>query len=124
MEKENKAIYWTSTGLLSALMTFSAVMYFVQHEMVSKIFVNLGYPTYNIMYPLAIAKILGVIAIITKKSSTLKEWAYAGFFFDFVLAFFAHVAIKDGEFMGALLGFIFLSVSYIYDQKLFSVSTN
>ncbi len=35
--------------------------------------------------------ILGLIAIWSNKSATLKEWAYAGFFFNFVLAFLAEV---------------------------------
>ena len=81
--KRNKYIYWTVTGLLSALMLMSAGMYIFNNTMVTTTFIQLGYPSY-IIYPLAILKILGIIAIITKKSKILKEWAYAGFFFDFV----------------------------------------
>ncbi|MFT5750465.1 MAG: hypothetical protein ACI93S_001748 [Ancylomarina sp.] len=40
--------------------------------MVSQTFVNLGFPVY-IIYPLAIAKILGVIAILSKKYKFLME---------------------------------------------------
>jgi len=62
---------------------------------------------------------LGIAAILTKKSNILKEWAYAGFFFDFLLAFFAHIAVGDGEFGGAIIATILLFVSYIYDRKIF-----
>ena len=55
-------------------------MYFTKYEMVKGFFQSLGYPIY-LIYPLATAKVLGIIAIITKKSRLLKEWAYAGFFF-------------------------------------------
>lgn len=116
MEKRNKITYWISTGLLCGLMLFSASMYFLQNEMVSEMFIKLGYPTY-IIYPLAVAKILGIIAILTKKSKKLKEWAYAGFFFDFVLAVAAHAAIGDGEYAPALLALLFLLISYFYDQR-------
>ncbi len=118
--KRDKIIYWVSTGLITALMLFSAVMYVINNEMVSEVFNNLGYPTYFI-YPLATAKILGLIAIWTKKSKILKEWAYAGFFFDMVLAVSAHININDGGFVPALIGIILLLVSYIYDKKVFAV---
>ena len=115
--KNHLWIYRISTGLITALMLMSAGMYFFNNAEVSKVFTNLGYPTY-IIYPLAIAKILGLIAIWTNFSKSLKEWAYAGFFFDFVLAFFAHVMINDGEFAPALVATILLFVSYFSWKKL------
>ena len=118
MGNKDKIIYWVSTGLISALMLFSASMYFINHEMVREVFTGLGYPTY-IIYPLAVLKILGVIAILTKKSTTLKEWAYAGFFFDMLLAASAHFMAEDGGTAPALIGIILLLVSYVYDRKVF-----
>ena len=115
--KQDKIIYWTSTGLLTALMLLSAGMYFVQHDMVSATFTKLGFPTY-IIYPLAIAKILGLIALWTRKSEMLKEWAYAGFFFDFVLALSAHLNIGDGEFLPSIIALILLVVSYIFEKRI------
>ena len=115
-QKKSRLIYLIATVLLTGLMLLSACMYFFNHEMVSETFNKLGYPTY-IIYPLAIAKILGLIAIWTKKSNTLKEWAYAGFFFDFVLAFFAHLQVRDGEFAPALVAIILLIVSYLFENK-------
>ena len=109
--KNKKIIYWISTGLLTALMLFSAGMYIFNHEMVRTIFIGLGFPTF-IIYPLAFAKILGLIAIWSERSKALKEWAYAGFFFDFLLALGAHLNVSDGEHVGAILGLLFLGVSY------------
>ncbi|MEM9051233.1 MAG: DoxX family protein [Bacteroidota bacterium] len=111
-EKRAKLIYYISTGLLTALTAFSAGMYFVNYEHVSEEFVKLGFPVY-IIYPLAILKILGLVAIWTKKSRTLKEWAYAGFFFDFLLAGSAHLYAGDGEFGGAVFATILLLTSYL-----------
>ncbi|WP_297798502.1 DoxX family protein [uncultured Eudoraea sp.] len=120
--KRNRIIYYLATGLLTVLMLLSAGMYFLNHEMVAETFSKLGYPSY-IIYPLAIAKILGLIAIWSKKSNPLKEWAYAGFFFDFVLALSAHLHINDGEFGGALVAIILLLVSYVYEKKLGTTET-
>ena len=72
----------------------------------------------DIIYPLAATKILGLIAILTKKSKNLEEWAYAGFFFDFVLAISAHLVVNDGEFAAALIAIVLLLISYIYNKKL------
>jgi hypothetical protein len=100
-------------------MCFSAGMYFFNNSMVVEAFTNLGYPTY-IIYPLATAKILGLIAIWTRKSSFLIEFAYSGFFFNLTLAFFAHIMVGDGEFPGALLGMVLLVCSYFTQKKYFN----
>ena len=114
--KTNNIIYYTTTGLLSVLLLFSAGMYFFNYDEVAGMFTNFGYPTY-IIYPYAVAKILGLIAIWFVANKTVKEWAYAGFFFAFIFAFFAHVMIGDGEQIPAVLAMILLIVSYIYSKK-------
>ena len=115
--KRDRIIYYGSTGLLTLLMLFSAGMYIFNTEAVSEMFTNFGYPTY-IIYPLAVVKLLGVFAIWNPKFNTLKEWAYAGFFFDFVLAFFAHKMINDGEEFGAVMALVLLIVSYLFGKRI------
>lgn len=109
--KNKNWIYLISTGLLTALMLMSAGMYFFNYEEVTATFLSLGFPGY-IVYPLAIAKILGLVAIWTNKSYSLKEWAYAGFFFDFTLALSAHLVAGDGQFLPAIVALILLGASY------------
>jgi len=117
MKKTNLWIYRVATGLLSVLMTFSASMYFAKNEMVRETFLSLGFPTF-IIYPLAMAKLLGLIAIWTNKSKTLKEWAYAGFIFNTLLAAGAHIAVQDGGAGAAIAGLVLVIVSYLYNRKL------
>jgi len=114
--KKHKIIYWVSTGLFTVLILFSAGNYIFNTKIFSEIFITLGYPIY-IIYPLAIAKILGLLAIWIKKSRTLKEWAYAGFFFDFILAIGAHLNVNDGAFPFPLVALILLLTSYISEKK-------
>ena len=85
--RRDKIVYYVSTILLSLLMLFSASMYIFNNEVVSEMFVKFGYPTY-IIYPLAFAKILGLLVLWNRKFIVLKEWAYAGFFFAFIFGFF------------------------------------
>ena len=106
-------IYRISTALLSLLMLFSAGMYFFNYTEISGVFESLGYPT-HLIYPLAVAKILGIVALWAFNRKPIQEWAYAGFFFDFLLAFAAHLVAQDGEFQGALFALILLFASYFY----------
>lgn len=114
--KRDKIIYLVATGLLTALMLFSSSMYFFDHEMVSETFSSLGFPTY-IIYPLAIAKLLGLVAIWTRKSRMLLEWAYAGFCFDFLLASSAHIIVKDGAHIAAIVALVLLFTSYFFGKR-------
>ncbi|MGY5352923.1 DoxX family protein [Wenyingzhuangia sp. IMCC45533] len=116
--KKDKIIYWIATGFLTLVFTFSACMYLFAYERASGFFVNLGFPTW-LIYPLAILKILGLVAILTKKSKFLKELAYAGFLFDAVLALSAHLIVGDGEAMAAVVAILATTVSWIYDKKLY-----
>ncbi|MFT7589626.1 MAG: hypothetical protein ACI959_001846 [Limisphaerales bacterium] len=114
----NKIVYWISTALLCLLMCFSAGMYFIKNGEVQAEFIHLGFPIW-IIYPLAIAKILAVIAILTRASKTLLEWAYAGMFFDMLLAAGAHISIGDGGQTAAIIGAVLLLVSYVFKAKAF-----
>jgi len=113
----DKIIYYIATGLLTLLMLYSAGMYFFNHAEVAGMFKSFGYPTY-IIYPYAVAKLLGVFALWNPNFKLIKEWAYAGFFFAFILAFFAHYMIGDGNQTGAIVAMTLLIVSYIFSKKM------
>lgn len=115
--KTQKVIYWIATTLLTLLVLFSAGMYFFNHGEVVNAFTALGFPTY-IIYPLATLKIMGMIVILTNIGGNIKEWAYAGFFFNFVLAFFAHVMVSDGDQYGALMALVLLLISYFLGKRI------
>lgn len=118
MHKSYKIIYWIATILLCCLMLFSAQMYLTKYEMVESFFKLLGYPTY-IIYPLATAKILGCLAILIRKSKFLAEWAYAGFFFDLLLAASAHIHVQDDSHFMAIAGLVLLIISRSLVSKAF-----
>ncbi len=118
--KTNKIIYYASTGIVTAVMLFSVSMYFFKHDMIKGAFESFGYPTY-LIYPYAIAKLLGLVALWLPRTKTLKEWAYAGFFYAVILAFFAHYMIGDGQQGTAIVALIALSLSYIFYKRINSV---
>ncbi len=114
--KVTKIAYWLSTVFLTAILLGSAYNYFFNYEMIYGFFENMGYPTY-LIYPMATAKLLGLIAIWGNFSKWLREWAYAGFFFNSILAFFAHYMVSDGQHLGAVLAFVFVLTSYFTGKQ-------
>lgn len=110
--KTTRILHWIFTGLLSALLLFSASMYFMGHDEIAVAFTLLGFPIW-IIYPLAIAKILGVSMILTKWKGWLTEWAYAGIFFNALLAMNAHLSVEDGDQMGGIMALILMIGSYV-----------
>lgn len=113
-----KIVYWIATVLMCIIFLFSASMYFLNFEQVSLFFHNLGFPGW-LIYPLAIAKVLGVAVILLRKRTFLKELAYAGFFYDALLAFVSHILANDGGYMMAILALLFVTVSWYTGRKVY-----
>ncbi|MFT6921573.1 MAG: hypothetical protein ACJA1C_000570 [Crocinitomicaceae bacterium] len=109
--KKIKIAHWIFTGLLSVLLVMGASMYIFEHETVVGNFAKLGFPEW-LIYPMATAKLLAVLMLLTKFNKSLTEWAYAGIFLNLLLAVSAHVAVSDGEFPAALIGLILVLASY------------
>ena len=118
--KTYKITYWSTTGLLSVMLIMSAGMYVFNNEAVQETFNVLGYPSY-LVYPLVAAKLTAVAILLSQKGSIIKEWVYAALFFEFILAFFAHVMIGDGEQFGAVIAIALLLASYVSEKKLLKV---
>ena len=117
MKKRDLVIYRIVTVIFTLLVLMGASQYFFNHEMVKGMFEALHFPTY-LIYPMGVAKFLGVIAIWANISKVLKEWAYAGFVFNFLLAISAHLNVNDGEYYPAVVALVFVVASYIYNRKL------
>jgi hypothetical protein len=91
--KKTKIAYWIFTILFSLMMLFSAIPDVLSADVaVKSMHDDLGYPLYIIPF-VGIAKVLGVVAILVKGYPKIKEWAYAGLFFDLVGATYSIIAI-------------------------------
>ena len=119
--KYYKIAYWVTTGLLTILMLGSAYNHMFNADVMEAKYLALGHPAHLVL-PVAIAKILAMIAILSRKSHTLMEWAYAGLFFELVIAFMAHIAIPDKDWLGSLVGLILVMSSYFLMKKVFNNS--
>ncbi len=83
-------------------------------------FTHLGYPVYFVTI-LTVFKILGALAlIISQVASRIKEWAYAGFTFDFICASISYMVVDGFGFFAVfpLIVLAVLAVSYICYHKI------
>jgi hypothetical protein len=109
--RELRGIYWTLTLLFIVPQAWSAVQYLVDAPRMTATLLALGYPAY-FMKILGVAKLLGIAAIVTALSPTLKEWAYAGFTFETIGASVSHLSAGDPLWVGLVpLGFAIVQLA-------------
>jgi hypothetical protein len=95
--KTNNLLYWIFTILFAALMIFSAAGGLQpSQQAIQLIHDALGYPIYFIQF-ISFAKLIGAIIILIPGLKTIKEWAYAGLFFDLASAVYSGIA-SSGKF--------------------------
>ena len=78
--KAKKIGYWVTTGILVFCMT-GGIFELLALKMTTDGIMKLGYPSY-IIPALGLGKVLAILAILWPGLPRLKEWAYAGIFFD------------------------------------------
>jgi DoxX-like protein len=121
MTKRDRIVYWTTTGIVCAVMIFSILNFtvFDHFPFPEGGFVHLGLPNY-FRVELTIAKILGVSALLLPGvPAKIKEFAYFGFGITLVSAAIAHFSSGDARIsilfiLDPLIFFALLTVSYFY----------
>ncbi len=109
------AIYWIATALMFALMLMAIIGYHAQHDVMAGFFEKFGYPTY-IVYPLAWAKAVALLVILTNRWRNLKDIAYGAYFINMGLATAAHMIAGDMP-VHAFVGLVAVPVSYILSNR-------
>jgi hypothetical protein len=79
--KTKSIVYWTTTILIAFFMSGGLTQIWQYYTNPHGVVPELGYPMYFFAI-LGFWKVLGAIAILVPRYPRLKEWAYAGIFFD------------------------------------------
>jgi len=104
-------IYWISTGLLGLDFVVGGAFQVARSPQAVQGFAHLGYPAYFLSL-LGVWKILGGIALLVPGTPRLKEWAYAGIFFDVTAAVVSVIAVGDGVLPALVpLAFVILTLA-------------
>lgn len=117
--KKLNVLYWIFTSLFAAMMLMSAIPdILMDPAAVEGMHKGLGYPLYFVPF-IGVAKVLGSVAILIPGFPRIKEWAYAGLFFDLIGATFSIIAI--GGTVG-MYGFMIIPIalgtlSYVFYHK-------
>ncbi len=121
--KKINLIYWIMTGLFAVMMLYSGISEMLNGPESKAVMDHLHYPDYLSPF-IGFLKVLGIIVILIPAYPGIKEWAYAGFFFDLTGATFSQIAM-DGInplIFLMLLPYAFLFISYYYFHKKQNVS--
>jgi uncharacterized membrane protein YphA (DoxX/SURF4 family) len=121
--KKINIIYWVSTIIAAGLMLFATIPHMMEDKQAIEFMTGfLHYPDYFTFF-IGIAKLLGIIAILVPGFPRIKEWAYAGLFFDLIGATYSQIAVgvpawgPQGGWLMMLAWYIPLIVSYIWFHK-------
>ncbi|MEO6315821.1 MAG: DoxX family protein [Chitinophagaceae bacterium] len=116
--KTTRVVYWVITILFALLMLMDGFGGVTRQQAGVEVMQHLGYPIYALSI-FGIAKILGALAIVQNKFKTIKEWAYAGFTFNFIGAMLSRAYSGDQTswILFPLIPLAVLFLSYYFWKK-------
>lgn len=119
--KTTKIIYWSGTIFMSLWFGASGFFELTKNPVVWDITLQLGYPSHFI-YILGVFKLAGILVLLLpNRLLRLKEWVFAGMFFDIIFAFFSKIAVIGfASAIDAIIAFTVLSVTYFMFRKLYT----
>src|SRR5215470_16845183 len=103
--------YWTSTTI-AAVMLLGSLSYLTGNEQVVTGFAKAGYPQ-HLRIVLGIAKPAAAIVLLLPRLALLKEWAYAGVTFAWVMACISTYSSGEPTWFLPPILLAFLAVSYV-----------
>ena len=119
--KATNILYWIFTIIFAGLMIFSAIGSVTgDPRAVQLIHDTLEYPKYFIPFN-GWTKIIGSIIILIPGLKTIKEWAYAGLFFDLFAAVYSFIMAPKMPYNAGMISMgvwiLFGILSYIFWKK-------
>ncbi len=112
-ERTRTIAYWITTVLGPASFVVGGTLFLTRGDEQVAVLAHLGYPAYMLTI-LGVWKWLGAIAIVAPGLPLLKEWAYAGFFFDLTGAAASHAFAGDapGDVVAPLVFLVLVMASW------------
>lgn len=119
--KTTKIIFWSGAIFMSLWFGASGFFELTKNPVVWDITRQLGYPPHFI-YILGVFKLSGILVLLLpNRLLRLKEWVFAGMFFDIIFAFFSKIVVLGfPSTIDAIIAFTALSVTYLMFRKLYT----
>lgn len=116
--KTNRILYWIFATLFSLLMLMDAFGGLTHQQAGIDALNQLGYPVYLLRF-FGILKLLGVIAILVPGFPKLREWAFAGFAFNFLGALFSWAAVgQASNTIFPVIALVLLALVYVFNRNM------
>ena len=115
--KTTKISYLLALSSFSIAMVYAVANSFVNYETIVGTFEKLGYPSY-LIFVIGAAQLIGLAVLILNKNNWMTEWAYAGFFMNFIFGIIAHLMAKEGNGAAAVLCIILLWLTYVQGKRM------
>lgn len=119
--KTTRIIYWSGAIFMSLWFGASGFFELTKNPVVWDITLQLGYPSHFI-YILGVFKLAGILVLLLpNRLLRLKEWVFAGMFFDITFAFFSKIAVLGfPSTIDAIVAFTVLLTTYLMFRKLYT----
>ncbi|WP_109699602.1 DoxX family protein [Chitinophaga deserti] len=106
-----KTSYWITTVIFALMALMDGIGGVTRQQAGIDVMNHLGYPVYFLSI-VGVAKLLGAAAILQTRFRAIKEWAYAGFAFNFIGAFASRAFMGDPTFE-VIFPIIMLAVMFV-----------
>lgn len=105
--------YWLFTILIAFELAAGALWDLFRIEYVRVVLTHLGYPAY-LLVVLGAWRIPGALVLLVPRFPRLKEWVYAGAFFEYTGAAASHLLVGDSanQWMGPVICAVFAMLSW------------
>ncbi|WP_118975538.1 DoxX family protein [Taibaiella koreensis] len=115
--KTVRTLYWIFAILFSLLMLMDAIGGITLQQAGIDALQQLGYPIYLLRF-FGVLKILGLIAILVPGFPRLREWAFAGFAFNFIGALFSWSSVgQASNVIFPVIALVLLALIYFFNRK-------
>jgi hypothetical protein len=106
--------YWSTTAVIAIQVAAGAYLDLTKNPAFSEIAEHLGYPVY-LLSILGVLRLFALPALLAPGFRRIKEWAYAGLFFEYGLALASHIAVGDkaSTWLWPFLFIVFLLTSWV-----------
>lgn len=123
MKKQN-VIYWVGVALTVLWFGSSGFFEVTKNPIVWDKTIALGYPEYFII-TLGIAKLLGILVLVLPNKAPLlwvKEWVFAGLFFDIIFALVSGCVVNGAiEFIAPTVAFAIVFMTYLSFRRVAAI---
>jgi hypothetical protein len=118
-QKTEKTVYLIGLALTALWFTASGFFEITKNPIVWNDTIALGYPPHFITV-LGVAKLAGVVVLlIPNRLLWLKEWVFAGLFFDIIFAFTSgYSVVGPAGCVASVVAFIMVLVTYVAFRRL------